>query len=294
MYLLDATCHEPSALPSSCRDRLVSLSRRGASHRRRVRLGHWPSVRWAPQRRVRLGARGERRRTCKPPQLLHCPASRHPGPPRHPGAPTLARHPSGGPAPAGGLRRPTPESRTPPPPSPHADGRGGAGRDGRERGVRRRRRRDPAAARRRARAPRGAGARRRARSRRRASAAGRRSADRPGPRTRTPGAGAGPRASGKRRRRPRVGRGRRRHDGRSPTGPRGEEPAALTLHAQQTMLEPATLEVRLELAPDERRPPARPVRPARPRQEGREVGRDGPVEHRLLGLAALVGRRGGA
>ena len=67
-------------------------------------------------------------------------------------------------------------------------------------------------------------------------------------------------------------------------------PAALTLHAQQTVLEPATLEVRLELAPNERRPPTRPVRPARPRQEGREVGRDGPVEHRLLGLAALVGR----
>jgi hypothetical protein len=54
------------------------------------------------------------RRKRKPPFLLHSPASRHPGPPRQPGAPTLARDPGGRPAPAGGLRRPTPESRTPP------------------------------------------------------------------------------------------------------------------------------------------------------------------------------------
>ena len=66
-------------------------------------------------------------------------------------------------------------------------------------------------------------------------------------------------------------------------------PAALTLHAQQTVFEPATLEVRLELAPHERRP-ARPVLPGRAREERREVRRDRPVEHGLLGLAALIGR----
>jgi hypothetical protein len=43
------------------------------------------------------------------------------------------------------------------------------------------------------------------------------------------------------------------------------------------MPEDATPEVRLELASHERRPPARPVHPARPRQEGREVRLDGPV-----------------
>src|SRR5262249_13411365 len=59
-------------------------------------------------------------------------------------------------------------------------------------------------------------------------------------------------------------------------------PATLTLHAQQTMLEPATLEVRLELAPHERRPPASPVVSPRPRKERRQMRHDGPVEHRLL------------
>jgi hypothetical protein len=56
------------------------------------------------------------------------------------------------------------------------------------------------------------------------------------------------------------------------------------------MGEDATAEVRLELAPDERWPPARPVLSRRPREEGWQVGRDRAVEHRLLGLAALVGR----
>jgi hypothetical protein len=67
---------------------------------------------------------------------------------------------------------------------------------------------------------------------------------------------------------------------------------ALTAHAEQTMPEDATPEVSLELAPDEGRPSARPVGPGRPREEGREVGRDGAVEHRLLGLAPLVGCAG--
>jgi hypothetical protein len=58
------------------------------------------------------------------------------------------------------------------------------------------------------------------------------------------------------------------------------------------MPEDATPEVSLELAPDEGRPSARPVGPGRPREEGREVGRDGAVEHRLLGLAPLVGCAG--
>ena len=47
-------------------------------------------------------------------------------------------------------------------------------------------------------------------------------------------------------------------------------PAALTLHAQQTVLEPATLELRLELAPPERRQAARAVLPGRP---AKNVGR---------------------
>ena len=75
-------------------------------------------------------------------------------------------------------------------------------------------------------------------------------------------------------------------------GHHGRVPAALTLHAQQTVFEPATLEVRLELAPHERRPAACPVLRGRAREERREVRRDRPVEHGLLGLAALIGRPG--
>jgi hypothetical protein len=71
-------------------------------------------------------------------------------------------------------------------------------------------------------------------------------------------------------------------------------PTAFTAHAQETVVEDATPQVRLELAPNEARPPARPVVSRRAREEGREVGGDGPVEDGLLGLAALRGRRGGA
>jgi len=73
----------------------------------------------------------------------------------------------------------------------------------------------------------------------------------------------------------------------------GGVPAALTAHAQQAMLEEATPEIRLELAPDEGRQPPRPVLCGRAREERREVRRDGPVENGLLGLAASVGRRKG-
>jgi hypothetical protein len=76
-----------------------------------------------------------------------------------------------------------------------------------------------------------------------------------------------------------------RHDGRVPT--------PLTAHAQEAVLQPATLEVRFELPPDKRRPPTRPVLLGRPREEGRQVGRNRPVEYGLLRLAALV-RRGRA
>jgi len=65
--------------------------------------------------------------------------------------------------------------------------------------------------------------------------------------------------------------------------------ALLQYPAQETVVEDATLEIRLELAPDKRRPPTRPVFSSCPGEEGRQVGRDRAVEHRLLGLAALVG-----
>jgi hypothetical protein len=45
--------------------------------------------------------------------------------------------------------------------------------------------------------------------------------------------------------------------------------AALTLNTEQAVRQDATLEVPLELAPHERRPPAGPVVAGRPRQERR-------------------------
>jgi hypothetical protein len=66
-------------------------------------------------------------------------------------------------------------------------------------------------------------------------------------------------------------------------------PAALALGAHEAVLEPATAEVRLELAADERRPPPGPVLPDRAGQERRQVRGDGPVEDGLLGLGAPVG-----
>ena len=59
------------------------------------------------------------------------------------------------------------------------------------------------------------------------------------------------------------------------------------------MFEATAAEVRLELVSDEGRPPGGSVLPGAAREEGREVDRDGPVEDRLLGLAALVAGRGG-
>ena len=67
-------------------------------------------------------------------------------------------------------------------------------------------------------------------------------------------------------------------------------PAPLTPRVQAAVAEDTAPEVGLELAPDEGRQPPCPVLPGRPREEGGKVRRDGPVEHGLLGLAALVRR----
>ena len=55
-----------------------------------------------------------------------------------------------------------------------------------------------------------------------------------------------------------------------------------------------TPKIRLELTLDEGGQPGGLGVPGRVGQEGRKVGLDGSVEHGVLGLAALVGRRGGA
>jgi hypothetical protein len=70
----------------------------------------------------------------------------------------------------------------------------------------------------------------------------------------------------------------------------GRVPAAVTPHTQESVVEDPTPEIGLELASDERRPSTGPVFPRRAPEERRQVCRDGPVEHSLLGPAALVSR----
>jgi hypothetical protein len=70
----------------------------------------------------------------------------------------------------------------------------------------------------------------------------------------------------------------------------GRVPAAVTPPTQESVVDDPTPEIGLELASDERRPSTGPVFSRRAPEECRQVCRDGPVEHSLLGPAALVSR----
>jgi hypothetical protein len=63
---------------------------------------------------------------------------------------------------------------------------------------------------------------------------------------------------------------------------------------REAMAKDPAAEVCFELPLHEPRQPRALGIPGRLGEEGREVRLDSPVEHRVLGLAALVGRRGGA
>jgi hypothetical protein len=83
----------------------------------------------------------------------------------------------------------------------------------------------------------------------------------------------------------------------APLATEREQVLARTVRApkpREAVGQDSTPKIPLELTLDEGGQPGGLGVPGRVGQEARKVGLDGSVEHGVLGLAALVGRRGGA